>query len=140
MGQRIATYRRTVDLSSHCQIASPGGLVERYRVEVVPLNIHSGRISYQERVDIDSAQFHRILAQAEELPTTSQPSPAKFREVYSRLIANGDQPISLRMSGQLSGTFQPAMPARGILPAADITVIDCPSVSMGRGADRASGC
>jgi DegV family protein with EDD domain len=111
----------------------PDDLVEKYRVEVVPLNVHFGRTSFREGVNIDNAQFYQMLAQAEELPTTSQPSPGQFHEVYSRLIANGDQVISIHISGQLSGTFQSAMAARGMLPNAEITVIDSLSVSMGQG-------
>lgn len=111
----------------------PHDLVERYNIEVVPLNVHFGRTSYQDGVDMGSAQFYRMLAQAKELPTTSQPSPGQFHEVYSRLTANGDQVLSIHISGQLSGTIQSAMSARDMLPEAEIAVIDSLSVSMGQG-------
>jgi len=111
----------------------PGDLLETYDIEVVPLNVHFGKTAYQEGVDIDNTQFYQMLSQAEELPTTSQPSAGQFHEVYSRLTANGDSVISIHISTKLSGTYQSAMAAKAMLPEADITVIDTLSVSMGHG-------
>jgi len=111
----------------------PGELVETHNIEVVPLNVHFGRTSYQEGVDIYNAQFYQMLRQAEQLPTTSQPSAGQFHEVYSRLVADGDSVISIHISSKLSGTYQSAMAAKNMLPEADITVVDTLSVSMGHG-------
>lgn len=111
----------------------PRDLLEAYGIEVVPLNVQFGRTSYQEGVDIDNTQFYQMLSQAEQLPTTSQPSAGQFHEVYSRLVAGGDSVISIHISSKLSGTCQSAMAAKGMLPEADITVVDTLSVSMGHG-------
>jgi DegV family protein with EDD domain len=111
----------------------PDDLVQTYDIEVVPLNVHFGRTSYQEGVDIDNAQFYQMLSEAKALPTTSQPSAGQFHEVYSRLTSSGDQVISIHISSKLSGTCQSAMAAKGMLPDADIAVIDTLSVSMGHG-------
>jgi len=111
----------------------PRDLLEAYDITVVPLNVHFGRTTYQEGVDIDNAMFYRLLSEAEQLPTTSQPSAGQFREVYSRLTANGDSVISIHISSKLSGTYQSAMAAKAMLPEADITVVDTRSASMGHG-------
>ena len=121
---------RIVTDSSAC--LSPD-LREAYDIEVVPLNVHFGRTTYQEGVDIDNESFYHLLSQAEQLPTTSQPSAGQFLEVYSRLVANGDSVISIHISSKLSGTYQSAMAAKAMLPESDITVIDTLSVSMGHG-------
>jgi len=111
----------------------PSDLLGTYDIEVVPLKVHFGRTAYQEGVDIDNRQFYQLLGEAEELPTTSQPSAGEFHEVYSRLTANGDSVISIHISSKLSGTCQSAMAAKAMLPEADITVVDTLSVSMGQG-------
>lgn len=111
----------------------PPHLSEAYDIEVVPLKVHFGKTTYREGKDLDNAQFYRLLSQAEQLPTTSQPSAGDFYAVYSRLTANGDSVISIHISSKLSGTCQSAMAAKAMLPEADITVMDSLSVSMGHG-------
>ena len=66
----------------------PSDLLKTHDIEVVPLNIHFGMTTYQEGVDIDNELFYDMLSQAEQLPTTSQPSAgdsiAFFEEVAER--------------------------------------------------------
>jgi len=111
----------------------PRDLLEAYNIEVVPLKVHFGETTYREGEDLDNEQFYQLLSQAEQLPTTSQPSAGEFYEVYSRLTANGDSVISIHISSKMSGTCQSAMAAKAMLPQADITVIDTLSASMGHG-------
>ena len=108
-------------------------LLEAYDIQVIPLKVHFGETTYREGEDLDNAQFYQLLSQAEQLPTTSQPSAGEFHEVYSRLTANGDSVISIHISSKLSGTCQSAMIAKAMLPEADITVVDTLSASMGHG-------
>ena len=111
----------------------PLDLLAAYDIEVVPLKVHFGATTYREGEDLDNAQFYQLLSQAEQLPTTSQPSAGEFYEVYSRLTAHGDAVISIHISSKLSGTYQSAMAAKAMLSEVDITVIDTFSVSMGHG-------
>jgi len=111
----------------------PHDLLEAYDIKVVPLKIHFGETTYREGEDLDNARFYQLLGQAEQLPTTSQPSAGEFYEVYSRLTANGDSVISIHISSKLSGTCQSAMVAKAMLPEADITIIDTLSACMGHG-------
>jgi DegV family protein with EDD domain len=111
----------------------PRDLLEAHQIDVVPLNLHFGRTTYREGEDIDCETFYRLLQQAEQLPTTSQPSVGQFHELYSRLTDGGDSVISIHLSSKLSGTYQSAVAAKAMLPEADITVIDTLSVSMGHG-------
>jgi DegV family protein with EDD domain len=74
---------------------------------VVPLYVRFGDESYRDYVDITPADFYARLRTAEELPTTSQPTPADFHAVYEEL-AGFDRILSLHLSSKLSGTFQSA--------------------------------
>jgi DegV family protein with EDD domain len=112
----------------------PDDIVRQYDIRVVPLNVHFGQERvYREGVDLTTAQFYELLARSPGLPTTSQPSPGQFQEVFSELTAGGDQVLCIVISSRLSGTYQSASEARRMLPGADIVVIDSYSVAAGLG-------
>lgn len=76
-------------------------------VELAPLRVTFGSKTYLDAVEMTSPEFYRELAQAEELPKTSQPSPQQFSECFDRLIAKGcDSIVSLSLSSAISGTYQ----------------------------------
>ena len=52
---------------------------------VVPLYVRFGDDSYRDYVDIGPAEFYERLRTAEELPTTSQPTPEDFLAAYEEL-------------------------------------------------------
>jgi DegV family protein with EDD domain len=112
----------------------PEEIVRAHDIRVVPLNVHFGaeRI-YQEGVELTPDEFYRLLAESPVLPTTSQPSPGQFRDVFAELTATGDEVLCIVISSRLSGTYQSAVDARRILPDAQITVIDSCSVAAGLG-------
>ena len=96
---------------------------------IVPLYVRFGAESYRDYVDIGPDEFYARLRSAEELPTTSQPTPADFLAVYEEL-AGYERVLSLHLSAKLSGTFASASTA-----AADqgsrVRVIDTGSASAG---------
>ncbi len=106
-------------------------LLERYDIRVVPVNIQFGQETYQEGIDIDRPTFYRKLEEA--MPTSSQPSPGQFVEVYRPLVEEGHSIISLHVTSKHSGTYQSALLAKSMLPEADIQVFDTLSISMGTG-------
>jgi len=74
---------------------------------IVPLYVRFGAESYRDYVDIEPAEFYARLRTAEELPTTSQPTPSDFAAAYEEL-AGFERVLSLQLSSKLSGTFQSA--------------------------------
>ena len=44
------------------------------------------------------------MAVSKELPKSSQPAVGVFKELYDQLGQNGDQVISIHMTGGMSGT------------------------------------
>lgn len=113
----------------------PVELRERYGIEMVPLKVHFGHEMYQDAVTIDADQFYQKLVESPKLPTTSQPSPVEFLDVFNRLNEEPDTPIiSIHLSSAFSGTYQSAMLAKSMMEeASDITIVDSKSASYGFG-------
>lgn len=105
-------------------------------VTMVPLTVFFGDEAYLDGIELDNAGFYRKLQASKDLPTTSQPSPIKFQEAYTRLINEGaDGILSIHLSSKLSGTYQSAYNASQSLPddvkKIPIEVIDSGSISAG---------
>jgi len=114
----------------------PAEEAEAAGITVVPLTVFFGDDAYLDGVELDNAGFYRKLEASKELPTTSQPSPIKFQEAYTRLIEEGaDGILSIHLSSKLSGTYQSAFNASTSLPddvkKVPIEVIDSLSISVG---------
>lgn len=102
-------------------------------ISVVPLQVVWGSESLRDGIDITPQQFYARLKTAKVMPTTSQPSPAAFKEIYDRLLAEGYEILSIHISGKLSGTMDSATQARNSLPGAPIELVDSDSVAMAMG-------
>ena len=85
-------------------------LPEQYRrqVHIVPLTIHFGTEELLDGVDIDRQRFYERLVESDVLPTTSQPSPDAFAQLFDQVEAAGDSAVVLTISHKLSGTYQSA--------------------------------
>ncbi len=107
---------------STCDLA-PSEL-EAIGVSMVPLTVHFGDEHYYDWVDMRPTEFYRRLRLAEELPTTSQPSPAEFGRTYADLAKQGAKEIVVvTLSAALSGTYQSALLAAKDSPV-PVRVVD----------------
>jgi DegV family protein with EDD domain len=77
---------------------------------VVPLYVRFGADSFRDYVDIGPAEFYVRLRTAEELPTTSQPTPQDFQTAYDELAAY-ERIFAFPVSAKLSGTYESAQRA-----------------------------
>jgi len=110
----------------------PQDFIEQHDIRVVPLNVLFGAQNYSEGVDIGYDQFYRMLAEAADLPTTSQPAAGDFVTVYSELVEAGHEIISIHISSGISGTVDSALAARNMLSDPDrVSVVDSLSASIG---------
>ena len=109
----------------------PEELLEKYDIRVVPINIHFETEAYQEGIEIDRPTFFRKLEEV--IPTSSQPSPGQFAEVYKELSEQGHSILCVLITSKHSGTYQSAVLAKSMLPEADIEVFDSLSISIGTG-------
>ena len=109
-------------------------MAEKYNITVVPLTVLFGHESYLDRVTIKADEFYRRLVQGPVWPTTTQPTPAAFADVYNKLWTKSDDILVVTLSRKMSGTYQSAMGAKPMVRKDhQIEVIDSETVAMGLG-------
>lgn len=74
----------------------------------VPLRTRFEDEEYLDGVNLSHQAFYEKLLCAKQLPTTSQPTPYDFEQVYRKILAEGDEAVVICLSGKLSGTVQSA--------------------------------
>src|ERR1035437_7071990 len=130
--------RIAVVADSTCDLG-PDALVAR-DVSMVPLKVHFGDETYRDWVDLTPQDFYPKLRSAAKLPTTSQPTPGEFADVYQRLANGGAEGIvSIHLSTKLSGTYESAVMAAGTAPV-PVRVVDCTFVCCGMVFAIEAGC
>lgn len=109
----------------------PPSVAAELNITVVPLAINFESERFRDGVDISPDVFYDRL-RAGEHPSTTQPSPADFAEVYAKIGKEADVIISCHLSGEMSGTVQSAALAsrESDVP---VHVLDTRSASMGIG-------
>ena len=122
MGVRIVTDS-TADISPE--------EAKRLGISVVSLRTIFGGDVYRDGVDLTPEEFYARLAKSEKLPTTAQPPPQEFEEIYREAMEKGEQVVAIIISGVLSGTVQSATIARNNCGGKDIRVIDSGSTTIG---------
>ena len=95
---------------------------------MVPLYVLFGDESYRDYVELSPEQFYTRLRAAEQLPTTSQPTPGDFLKAYEEL-AQYDRIYSLHISSALSGTYQSATTAAAELGGDKVRTVDSETAS-----------
>jgi DegV family protein with EDD domain len=95
---------------------------------VVPLYVSFGDESFRDYVEMGAEEFYTRLQTADELPTTSQPTPGDFLATYEQL-EQYERILSLQISSTLSGTFGSAETAAEMLGGTRVRVIDTRTVS-----------
>jgi DegV family protein with EDD domain len=103
-------------------------------ITIVPLTVLFGREAYIDRVTITTNEFYRRLITQNVLPTTTQPTPQAFADVYNRLAEETDEILVITLSSKLSGTYQSAMGAIEMMEKeCRVEVIDSETVAMALG-------
>ncbi len=109
-------------------------LAQELGVTVVPLTVFFGHESYLDRVTITTDEFYRRLIEGNVWPTTTQPPPASFIDVYNKLAEETDEILVITLSSKQSGTYQSALNAKSMIEKkCRIEVIDSLTVAMGLG-------
>jgi DegV family protein with EDD domain len=111
----------------------PPQLAASRSITVVPLTLNLDGQSLLDGVDIQPDEFYRRLPSAAKHPTTSQPSPGRFAEAYSSLLADHESVVSIHISEKLSGTYASARQAAAMTDPNRVRVVDSELVSMGLG-------
>jgi DegV family protein with EDD domain len=113
-----------VNVITDSTVCLPAGVAERYRITVIPQNIHFNGAAFRDGVDIDVPGFLARLRHCDEIPKTAAPPPKSFVDQFKRLLPGGEPILCIMVSSRLSATVDAARVAAAQFPCADIRVID----------------
>ena len=120
----MSKIRVVTDSTSDIPISLRGEL----GIKVVPLKVHFGKETYLDGVTITPSTFYEKLVSTEQLPTTSQPAPLDFTQMYESIREEEGEDveiISIHIAGVLSGTYQTAnIAARMVEDKVKVHVVD----------------
>ncbi len=102
-------------------------------IHVIPLVILVGDKNYKDGVDIQPDAFYTLMKSSTAVPTTSQPAPLDFINLYKPLLEKGFEILSIHISSKLSGTVDSAIQAKNTLVTDKIEVFDSCTTSMALG-------
>lgn len=109
-------------------------IAQKLGIVVVPLTVSFGRESFLDRITITTDEFYRRLTHDTTWPTTTQPPPGDFINIYNKLAKETDEILVVTLSSKLSGTYQSALNAKETVGGkCRIEVIDSQTVAMGLG-------
>ncbi len=103
----------------------PDEMYRNFNISVVPLSvIFEGKAYLDNGIEITKKEFYQKLKSSKKLPTTAQPTPADFVNVYKKLLLDHDRIISIHISKKMSGTVDSAELAKKQIQENRIEIID----------------
>jgi DegV family protein with EDD domain len=124
-------HRIAIVTDSTCDI--PANWLKQYQINVVPMTIIFEDEQYLDGVQITAKDFYKRLANSPIRPTTSQPSPEVFVEVFKKAAeAGAEEIVTMVISSAMSGTYASAEQA-GQQMDIPVYVHDSLNNSMGLG-------
>jgi len=115
----------------------PREMVEKYGIELVPVEFIFGDKVYRDGIDMSPAEFYARLRQAKKLPTTSGSLPEPFLEAYRRASQRVSNILCITISSKFSVMFNSARlameMAKEALPNVVIELLDCGTAAAGQG-------
>jgi len=103
-------------------------------ITIIPLYVHFGTETYRDGVNLTTEEFYRKLVQAQNLPTTSAPSPGELVEIFDKLAKETDEILTIVISSKLSATYESAIRAKELRQSkARLEIIDSLSTTTALG-------
>jgi dihydroxyacetone kinase-like predicted kinase len=107
-------------------------IVERYKIEVVPF-----KVVWKEGEKLRGENLYQKMKEAErsgikKLPTTSQPSPKDFADVFKKQLSSFEKVLCISFSSKLSGGYNSACQAKTLLESNSIYNFDSLNASAGQ--------
>ena len=107
--------------------------MEELGVICVPLTVHIGDDIYLDGVNLSKTEFYEKLRTEKSFPTTAQPTPHTFEEVFTAALEEADEVVCLLISSDLSGTVQSANIAKNTLERDEIHILDSRTTCLSLG-------
>lgn len=112
----------------------PAETVEKYNIHVIPLSVIIDGEVYKEGIDITTAEFYEKAKAADQFPTSSQPSPGEFVQLFEEMKEQGYTHVfSIHLSSGISGTYQNALSSGQIVEGIEVIGIDSGLSCMAQG-------
>jgi DegV family protein with EDD domain len=110
-------------------------LIGNLDITLVPLTVLFGHETYLDRVTISTDEFYHRLVHGDVWPTSTQPSPLDFANVYDKLAADTDEILVISFTSKLSGTYQSAVAGKGLMKSKKcrVEVIDSQTLALSEG-------
>lgn len=104
--------------------------LENLGVRLIPMTLQCGSELITDDKTLLPDFFWQRMEKGEVIKT-SQPSPASFEEVFSSVLANGDEGVCILLSSALSGTCQSALLGKSMVEG-EIHIVDscCAAASV----------
>ncbi len=109
----------------------PPEWMEKYGIKFAPSLVLWDGEELRDVIDLSPEDFFNRLENSSSHPTTSQPTPLDFKNIYSDLLDQGYDILSIHLSAKLSGTMSSAIQAKDMLGNKNIEIIDTQSISFG---------
>ncbi len=114
-----------VKIVADSSVCLPKELIEKYGIHLVPETIIFGKKVYRDGIDLNPRDFHVLLEQAKELPTTSAPSPQDFINAFEKAAIEASGIVCILVTSDFSHMgLQSAVAAREAFSQTPIKVID----------------
>jgi DegV family protein with EDD domain len=126
----VSLARRPISVVTDSAADLSDEVVRAHGMHVVPMSLVDGDRAYREGIDMTATQFDELLASANELPTTSQPTPASILEAYAAAAEEGEAVVAVLLSSTLSGTIAAAEAAAARFEGAPVRVFDSLGASL----------
>ncbi len=123
-GGHVMLARRPVGIVTDSASDLPEEIVRAHGIHVVPLSLVDGEKSYRDGIDITAEEFHQKIANAETLPTTSQPTPAAILEGFQLASEESESIVGIFLGSTLSGTFHAAEAAATRFDGTPLELVD----------------
>lgn len=111
----------------------PEHYLKEFGITVLPQVLIWSNETYRDGVDIQPSEFYEKLQTASVMPSTSQVTPASFKEAYERLTKEGKDILAILISTKLSGTIDSAVQAQEMVPEANVHIFDSNTTAMALG-------
>ena len=103
--------RKKVALVTHTGSDLPLDEAEKLGIFMIPDKVLFGEDEYRNMTEISADDFYTRLAEAAQLPTSSQPSLGDFVKTYRRAAADADEVLCLMITSKMSGCYAAAVSA-----------------------------
>jgi DegV family protein with EDD domain len=121
----------TVKIITDSTADIPPAIAKELGIVVIPQYLIFGDKSFKDRIDITEDEFYDKLVNGKIQPTTSQPTPQEFANLFNEAGKNADGLLAILISSKLSGTINSAEQARKLVKVTcPIEIIDSKVIAM----------